>query len=294
MNYLLSALSISVYLFLTACGVSQKHEEVTTSLLWKIEKDDLKHPTYLYGTMHLIEEEFYFFPESLKKLVIGSKRLVMELEGLPNQAEAMKMMFLPEGQKLSDFFTEEEMNAVYAYMEAEMKLTKEAFDLSFGRMKPFIILQLITANQFKNATQSYEMELSRLAEEHKIELKGLETIEQQLGFFDEIPLGDFGSLLGEYLTQGEEMAKQTREMQRIYRKGDLDSLMVFMTESAPELMKYDDLLLNNRNKAWIPLIEKWIYEKPTFIAVGAAHLVGEQGVIQLLRNKGYKVTAIAY
>jgi uncharacterized protein len=294
MMNLLYFISFIVVSLLAGCGVSKTHEEVATSLLWKIEKEDLKHPTYLYGTMHLIEEEFYFFPESLKKLVTGSTRIVMELEGLPNQAEAMKLMFLPEGQKLSDFFSEEEMQAVYTYMEAEMKLSKEAFDMSFGRMKPFIILQLITANQFKNATQSYEMELSRLAEAHKIELKGLETIEQQLGFFDQIPLGDFGSLLGEYLTQGEEMAKQTREMQRIYRKGDLDSLMIFMTESAPELMKYDDLLLNNRNKAWIPLIEKWIYEKPTFVAVGAAHLVGEEGVIQLLRNKGYKVTAIAF
>ena len=286
---------IAVFPFVYSCGVEKQAESATeTSLLWKIEREDLKHPTYLYGTMHLIQKEYFYFPEKLEKLVKSSELLVMELEGLPDYAAAMNMMLLPEGESIQDYFTGDEMELIYAFMEAEMGMTKEAFDFSFGRMKPFIILQLVTAKQFEGDTESFELTLTSIAKENKIEIKGLETIAQQLGFFDQIPSKDFGSMIVKYFEESDSLAIQTKEMQRIYRKGDLDSLALFMTESAPELMEFEDILLTGRNKAWIQPIISYTHQKPTFIAVGAAHLTGENGVIELLRKEGYTLKPIAF
>jgi uncharacterized protein YbaP (TraB family) len=131
---------ITVFPFVYSCGVEKQAESIPeTSLLWKIEREDLKHPTYLYGTMHLIQKEYFYFPEKLEKLVKSTELLIMDLEGLPDYASAMSMMLLPEGESIQDYFTDDEMELIYAFMETEMGMTKEAFDFSFGRMKPFII-----------------------------------------------------------------------------------------------------------------------------------------------------------
>ena len=79
----------------------------------------------------------------------------------------------------------------------------------------------------------------------------------------------------------------------LYRKKDLDSLnkMINLDDSISD---YEDLLLNNRNKKWIPEIIQQAKLEPTFFAVGAGHLAGEKGVINLLIKQGYTVSPVIY
>lgn len=281
--------------FLFSCGVEKQAEGTPeSSLLWKIEKEGMTTDAYLYGTMHLINKEYFYFPEKLQNLVKKSDVLVMELGALPDYASAMSLMLLPEGESINDYFTEEQMELVYDFMESEMNMNKEAFDLAFGRMKPFIILQLVTSKQFSGETESFELSFTNLAKENEIEIIGLETVEQQLGFFDQIPQSGMGSMITQYFEEKDKMEEETEKLQKIYRAGNLDSLAVFMKETSQELLDFEDILLTNRNKAWIPEIEKIISEKNAFIAVGAAHLAGENGVIELLKKKGYTVQPILF
>jgi uncharacterized protein len=278
----------------SSCQLFSKEVTPESSMLWKIERDDLPHPTYILGTMHLINKEYFHFPEKLKKMVLESKQLIMELDGMPNQLEAMDLMRLPDTMTLADYFTAEEMNLIYRFAEQDLKMNRGMFDMTFGKMKPFIILQLITQQQFEGETESYEMELMGLAKKHNIPTIGLETIQQQIGFFDAIPTIEFGNIVKSYFKNADSLKAQTLVMQQIYRSGDLDSLARYMVESSPELMEFEELLLTNRNIAWIPQIMKLIFEKPSFIAVGAAHLAGEFGVINLLRKEGFTVTPVAF
>jgi len=293
-NILLTSTAILVLTTLFSCQLFSKDTAPESSMLWKIEREDLTHPTYMLGTMHLINKEFYHFPEKLKKLVLGSKQLIMELDGLPNQMEAVELMRLPDSLSLSDYFNEDEMALIYRFAETELNMNRNMFNITFGKMKPFIILQLITQKQFEGETESYEMELMSLAKNHKIPTIGLETIKQQISFFDAIPAKEFGSIIKSYFENADSLKAQTRIMQEIYRSGDLDSLARYMVESSPELMEFEELLLTNRNLAWVPQIIKFIFEKPSFIAVGAAHLAGENGLIELLRKEGFTVTPVAF
>lgn len=279
---------------LLSCQSFSKEKAPESSMLWKIEREDLKHPTYMLGTMHLINKEYFHFPEKLKNLIIGSQQLIMELDGLPDQAAAVELMRLPDSLALSDYFTAEEMDLVYQFALEEMKMTKEMFDLTFGKMKPFIILQLITQKQFEGETESFELTLMGLAKKHNINALGLETIAQQISFFDAIPAKEFGNIITSYFENADSLREQTVIMQQIYRSGDLDSLARYMVESSPELMEFEEILLTNRNIAWVPQIIKFIFEKPSFIAVGAAHLAGENGLIELLRKEGFTVTPMAF
>lgn len=82
-------------------------------------------------------------------------------------------------------------------------------------------------------------------------------------------------------------------MMKIYSEQKVDKLIPMIKKQSPEFMEFGDVFLYNRNKAWIPKIENNIASKKCFIAVGAAHLFGEGGVIDLLEKKGYTVTAVS-
>lgn len=281
-------------LFTTSCQFFGEEEQPVSSLLWKVERDDLEHPTYVFGTMHLISKEHFHFPSKLEKLVKNSEQLIMELAGLPNANEANELMKLPDSLRMYDFFDENQMRQIYDFAEKEMGMSNAMFDMTLGRLKPFVLLQMITQKQFDGETESYELTLMNLAKKHKIKTIGLETIREQIGFFDAIPVPSMVDIIMSYFENSDSLKQQTKLMQQVYRSANLDSLGRFMMESSPELMEFEDLLLTNRNIRWVPKIMELIYKKPSFIAVGAAHLAGENGLIALLRKEGFKLTPVAF
>jgi len=85
---------------------------------------------------------------------------------------------------------------------------------------------------------------------------------------------------------------EMKEIFIAYRDEQMTKMVELMQTSSPELMTYEDLFLNDRNASWIPKIEEYIKTKSCFIAVGAGHLPGKKGVIELLRDQGYTVTPL--
>ena len=84
-----------------------------------------------------------------------------------------------------------------------------------------------------------------------------------------------------------------KKIMDVYKTKDIEKMLVVMDESDNKVSADNkDVLLVNRNRNWIPVIEKVIKSTPTFFGVGAAHLAGDDGVIKLLRKQGYKVEAV--
>ena len=112
--------------------------------------------------------------------------------------------------------------------------------------------------------------------------------------FDEISYQDQAEeLLKTVKDNLEKDKKEFQEMITIYQNKDIEGMLKLMNESDNKITADNqDQLLNNRNINWIPVIIKAMNDKPTFFGVGAAHLAGENGVIKLLRKKGYKVEAV--
>ena len=141
-----------------------------SSLLWKIESPNSKKVSYLFGTMHLIEKEYFIFPDKLSKIVEKSDALVMEMAGIPDQMEAMKYILLSEGS-FFDFFDDKQQDSIFVWAKNEMGLTPEAFKATFDKMKPFVAIQMATQLQFMGKVESYEMSFDAIAKKNKIELK---------------------------------------------------------------------------------------------------------------------------
>lgn len=296
----------SVCLLLVSCnGTTQEEKESTkkekitiedkevssgNSLFWKIEGKGLSQPSYIFGTMHLINKEYFVMGDSMVQRLKMSDALMMEIGDL-NPLAAMGAMQLKEGH-VKDYFSENQYDSIVNYVEETAGMNKEMFEQVYGKMKPFAIMQVITQSQFDGNPESYELTLQSIAKENDLKMLGLETIEEQLGFFDEIPKEDMAEMIMEAIRDTSE-DNTTEKMMKLYSEQKTDELLPFMLEESPEMMKYQELLLVGRNKKWIPKIEEAIADQMVFIAVGAAHLLGDDGVIELLKKEGYTLTPVA-
>jgi uncharacterized protein YbaP (TraB family) len=261
------------------------------ALLWKIEGKALDKPSYLFGTIHLIEKEYFFFPDKLKKLVEKSELLVMELPGLPNQKEAMKQLQLKDGT-FFDFFTEPQTDSILQWAEAELTMNETQFRGVMTKMKPFVAIQLATQMHFLGKTESYEMTLEKLATEKEIDIKGLETLEEQMSLLDGLSAAQQTEMVMEMVRKPKEQYIETHVLEQLYVRQQMDSLYLSMLDSKSTLAAENNVFIDNRNLKWVPLIEGFIRDKKSIIAVGAGHLGGENGLVRLLQKKGYQLTPI--
>lgn len=262
-----------------------------SSLLWKISGPEVKGDSYLFGTMHLIEKEYFIFPKKLEKHVKKTDVLVMELAGLPNQMEATGYVMLEEGS-FFDFFTQEETDSILIWAKEKFGIGEETFRKSFSKMKPFAVTQLGVQLHFIGKTESYEMSFERIAKENDVAIKGLETIAEQMALFDNLTKKQQAAMVMENIRTGDEAIELIKRMQVTYNTQQIDELYQMIAAEGGVISEEQGKFLDNRNLNWIPQIKNFVKEQNTFIAVGAGHLGGPNGVIRLLEKEGYVLTPV--
>jgi uncharacterized protein YbaP (TraB family) len=134
-------------------------------------------------------------------------------------------------------------------------------------------------------TKTYETELSAYAEKNDMEIIGLETADYQLEVLNKVSLERQVEMLIQDGFSGSPL-EEFNELVAVYKEQDINEMLVLF-EGDSLMTEYEDELLVTRNKNWIPKIERSVKKNPTFIAVGAMHLPGEYGVLNLLRMQGY-------
>lgn len=266
-----------------------------SSLLWKIEGPGLKKPSYLFGTMHLIQKQYYYFPESLEKIIRKSNVIVTEidLDELNDQKKAMQLMTLKEG-KLSDYFTAPQKDSISLWIKNNLKIEGETFFAQVDNFKPLVLVQTIIQVQLMGKTESYEGTIGNLAKKYEVETVGVEHLEDQIAMFDGLSKTEQAEMVMESLRNPEKQLQTMNDLQALYKGQNIDSIYQFMMSDGGSVARQQDLFIDQRNQKWIPQLEVILKEKSAFIAVGAGHLGGEKGVIQLLRNQGYTLTPVKF
>ena len=264
---------------------------IKSSLLWKIEGNNIPEGSYLFGTMHLIEKEYFVFPKNLEKIVSKTDQVVMEIAGIPTQDESKKYISLTEGS-FFDFFTKEQSDSILFWAKSKFRFDEEQFRSTFSKMKPFVIVQLAIQMQYLGKTESYETKFQSIAEKNKLPIKGLETIEFQMSLFDNLTKEEQAEMVMESIRDSKKSDLQLKKMQQVYCRQNIDSLYMLVQEENGLITKKQDIFLADRNAKWIPQIKTLLNEKKCFIAVGAGHLGGPNGIIRLLQKEGYTLTPI--
>ncbi|MGB1217513.1 MAG: TraB/GumN family protein [Saprospiraceae bacterium] len=280
------------------------------ALLWKVTGKKVKKESYVFGTIHMIPSKDYFLPEYVDNALKSSDEVFFEIntDDMNNPAMMMGMMnmMFMEDKTLKDLLNEEDYKLVKEKLNDNplMALLGEQAD----RIKPMFLSSMmdqgdmgidpLSGGMDMGDMKSYEMELTKIAKAEGKPIDGLETLEFQMGLFDKIDLEDQAKMLVEAIRsegEDEEGAEDTiTKMVELYKMQDVHALysMINAQSEGSGVSEFEDQFLTERNKNWIPLMAKTMSENTAFFAVGAGHLGGKQGVLELLRKEGYTVTPV--
>lgn len=267
-----------------AIGFSQK---LDNALLWKISGNGLAQPSYLFGTMHITCDGTLEANVLAALDATGQLYLEIKMDDPALQAKMMQGAMMKDGQKMSKLASAEDFEAVNKFLNENIGMPATLLDA----FKPGLIGMMLLPKTMDCPAESIEMNLMTVSQQQKEEIYGLESIEHQLAIFDAIPYQEQMDELVKMAKEGlGEQIKANKELDRIYKSKDLKAISDYIAKE--DEMAHSDIMLDDRNAAWIPKIEEAAKAKATFFGVGAAHLAGDTGVIMLLRKKGYKVEAV--
>ena len=258
-------------------------------LLWKVSKDNYK-PSYLFGTIHIVPEKQFVVWPAVDSVFRACTKLVMEMDldmSASEMLQAAKQMSLPEGKTLDAYVPKENYERIRAYCIDSLGWKKRKFS-RYSRMKPFYFSSMVLTAQL-GKVKGYEQYFSSQAKRVKMPVLGLETMQEQMKALDAISIEEQARALDESVVSGR---LEYFNMLELYLKRDLENLGALMAESDEMSDEFSDALLIKRNKNWVPLLQKWMSENSIFVAVGAGHLPGEDGLISLLRKEGYRVESV--
>lgn len=284
-------------LILALCAVALFSQ---AQLLWKISGNGLARPSYILGTHHMAPASMIDEIPGIDVAIEGCDIVVGEIEkdSLMGQEAQMRMaqsMVAPLDSTLDKLFTPEE----YAIVE-------QVFNKYFGSMgvklsqmkslKPNAISTQLQAMQairyFPNfdANNLIDIAVQERANQMGRPSAGFETLQEQIDLLFNTPLDEQAKGLLEACKQDEEFLQQSVALSEAYAAQDLDRIFTVMTESIEgEDEEALDALLYDRNRAWVPKLVEMMPERACLVCVGAGHLPGSQGVLQLLRDRGYTV-----
>lgn len=274
---------------------NSQFKPLENSLLWKIESDSLSSSSYLFGTIHILKKSDYFIPKGFQKAFDNAENLTFEIDMKEINNPATIMGILPKimmkgDTSIRDLISDEDFKLLQQHFK------KKGIPLFlFEKVKPMFLSMFAEVDLDQNSLDngeyiSYEMEMMKKAEEKNKTISGLETIDYQISIFDSIPYFEQAKMLMDGIKTVESDSSQLDQLVKIYKQQDINAMQ--QSIKSDDISKYEKLLLQNRNKNWIPVMDSMMKKQPVLFLVGAGHLGGKDGVINLLRKKGYRVSAV--
>lgn len=279
----------SLVLVLLWSGVARADGD---NVFWEVSG---QHNTvYLLGSIHLLPTGDRSLPAITEGAYLDAEKVVEEINIVAATAEltgpaAMALQTLPQGQKLSDVLGPE------LYGRLQKAAAAQFIDVDFlSRMQPwYVALNLMQARLLRagfNPTDGVDYQIAMRAQADHKPLVGLETAVEQLSIFARMPMDEQRQFLSATIDDTD-MGAELTGIAAAWRRGDLQQLEALLRSGAEESPDFFKSLTTDRNLKWLPKIEAMLADpKDDYLVVtGALHMVGEQGLVELLRRKGYKV-----
>lgn len=289
MKKLFQPLAFTFFAFMAILFSCQAQSDKTeNTLLWKVEGPNIQ-PSYVYGTFHILPEDDFLLTDKVKTAFKSCDQLAMELDmDDPNlQTEMFKYIAMKDGNTLDKFLSPEELDTLNAWVQSATGMGIE----NMLTWKPFMVSTMIINRFIKGKTASFELVFTQMAMEAKKEIFGLESIQDQLSIFDKISYQEQADDLREMMKNEDAFKDLNEEMITLYQSEDIAGIYQIM-ESYLDGESEMELMLLERNRNWIPRIAELAKDKSTFIGVGAGHLGGEEGLVNLLKQAGYTLTPV--
>lgn len=266
-------------------------------LLWQVARAN-GEPSYLFGTVHSSDERITALPPPVADAFARSQRLAIEL--VVDNAAILKLsraMLLPGGERLDDLLTESQV--------ARLEDAAAHFRMPVGmltRFKPWGVMMLFSLPpeehlRVASGLKPLDESLRAQAEAAGKPVTGLETIDEQIATLDGMTQEDQLRMLDTTLAQAGEIERIFAAMRDAYLARDLAVVYDILNAAAAAdatgaVARFEERLLIDRNRRMVERMADLLQQGGAFVAVGALHLPGQQGILQLLSDAGYQVTPV--
>ena len=273
-------------------------------LLWKIEKPGVR-PSYLYGTMHLTDPRVLALSGAAEAAYQGADTVVIETDEILDpkapmkvMAESPELMMFMDGTTLDKIIPADKLDAV------KTSLSDRGIPLgSVNRMQPWMLTSMLALpacemTRKKQGIAFLDIKLAQDAKASGKQIAGLETIKDQLGAMASLPAQFHIDGMIEMLALGPKMTDLFETMTILYTQGDIGMIFPLMRSISPDgsatgenYAEFEEKMVNARNRTMAERAGPIISKGNVFIAVGALHLPGEEGLVSLLKKQNYTMTA---
>ncbi|MGG5209582.1 TraB/GumN family protein [Chryseobacterium sp. MIQD13] len=281
-------LGFAALLSATFITTNAQSKNTENSTLWEVSGNGLTKPSYIAGTCHIMcSKDFEIKPKVMKALE-KSDNFVMEINYTdPAEIAAMQKMFHAD-KKISDQLTPaeaEELDKILADYGTDLKKMDNS---SSQGLYALISMKAVPCPQTE--IKMYEIELLQNALKSKKKVYGLEKVEDQMTSINKAY--DLRAVIGQ-LKMGKEYEILMKEMVAAFKKEDVQSVYTLFKNEKIMNAEQEKAMLTDRNKNWAEKIPEIMTKESSFFAVGGAHLMGENGIISLLKAKGYTVKPVS-
>ncbi len=260
------------------------------TLLWEVSGKGITKPSWLFGTIHLMCSDQLKMPAVVEEKFNAASSLFLEIDmDDPNMMKEMMM-----GMQMKDSSTLESL------LGNKFDSASTVFQNTTGmplRMlntaKPLLLMSMLYPSLLKCTPASWEGILQKMAQKKGMEIQGLERLEDQMNIFEKIPYKVQSEMFVKMLLDIDSSKKDFSKMMDVYLQKDINELSALAIKEK-DFGEYNNILLDDQNHNWIPVIGEQAKKMPTFFAFGAGHLGGEKGVINLLRKAGFAVKPVYY
>ena len=288
-------LTVAVFLLVLAQGTGlagRADASGNKHFLWKVTSRT--NSVYLIGSIHFLKPGDYPLDPAYEKAYSASKRVQFEIDLNSVDERKIRQLTLDKGtysggQSLSRALSKQ------AYDQVKQKISKLGLGMEqVENLKPWFLGITIAVGELQrlgyDPNQGVDRYFAGKAARDGKETGGLETAEYQLNLFANMPDNVQEQLLLQTLGDLQETEAHFNEIREAWKKGDAKALEAYLLKSFTEYPAVQQSLIVERNRNWVPRIERLIGQKENvMVVVGAAHLVGRDGIIAVLKQKGYQV-----
>jgi len=277
------------FLFLALTSQLNAQEK---SFLWKVDSD--QNSLYILGSIHLLNKETYPLKNNIENAFEQTNKLVLEIDLRSANPEKIQQLMLQKSASIDGTLLQQNVSD-----ETYESVARRAKDLGIdlrllNSFKPWIVATTMAAVKLQQLGFDPKLGIDQYFAERAIQSNkptvGLETAEFQFDLFDQFSTKDQELLLRQSLAEMDRLERNVAQIVGAWKSGDVDSLEGHLLAGMRDYPEIHRKVIDDRNRRWLPQIEGLLSRgENALIVVGAAHLVGNNGIIQLLKGRGYKV-----
>jgi len=261
------------------------------AILWEV-RGAAEQPSFVFGTVHSEDPRVLKLPAPVRERFDGADAVVLELALGPETITSLSQaMYLNDGRTLEQLIGSELYNKT-AVLLGEYGLP----EIAWRHMKPWAAAVTLSTPKPKTGVV-LDQQLHHQAKQQGKTVVGLETATEQIGYFDRISMDEQVALLRDSVDAHAELPELFAQLIDAYLARDLDALVALNemqiardeTGAAERLMAG---LIDERNKTMIERMVPLLAEGNVFVAIGALHLPGDNGILSLLKQRGYEVKPV--